>query len=55
MADYLIKGNKSVMCDNNHIFEIPLHTTITKCPVCDIDVIVEFCGVVIDKYGNYVY
>lgn len=55
MADYLAKGNKVVYCIHGHPDVVPFQQNSITCSSCGSKYIVNFCGVIIDKHGNYVY
>jgi hypothetical protein len=51
----MAEANKTVRCENGHIFDVPIKTTITQCPICDVYVVTAYTGVTVDANGNYVY
>lgn len=55
MANFLVKGNKTVMCKCGEMNIIPFQQTVYKCTHCNMTSLVFFRGVVIDKHGNYIY
>lgn len=55
MADYMTKGNKTVMCRCKNMNTIPFQTTIYKCSTCGMMSCVKFFGTVTDKNGNFIF
>lgn len=55
MADYNVKGNKTVYCKCGCSHTIPFKHTSCTCPHCGNKFFVKFFGVIIDKNGNYIY
>lgn len=55
MANYMTKGNKTMMCKCGCADIIPFQTTIYKCPTCGMTSCVKFFGTLTDKNGNYIY
>lgn len=55
MTNYYAQGNKTVKCACGNLCVIPFQTTIYKCTMCGEYCVSKFFGVVVDKYGNYIY